>query len=308
MKTVLLTGATGFIGRHVIGSLVDRGFNVHAVGRNQPDHPDVQWHPLDILDEDQIRRTTTSIAATHLLHFAWYVEHGSFWTSSENLRWVAATLDLVRAFVEAGGRRMTFAGTCAEYDWTGGECREYETPTRPATLYGMCKHATHITVAEYARQAGLSMAWGRIFFLYGPGEARGRLVPSVTLPLLRGEPALCTHGEQVRDFLHVADAADAFAAILDSSVEGPVNVASGRPVALKDVIAGIASRLDAADRIRLGALPAMPADPAALTASVSRLQNEVGWRPSRDLDRGLDEVIAWWRAIEGDLPESLHAG
>jgi nucleoside-diphosphate-sugar epimerase len=292
---VLLTGASGFIGRHAVAALRARGFEVHAVSRRaRPSDDGATWHAGDLAEPGVAARLITSIRPTHLLHLAWYVEHGKFWTSPENLSWVARSLDLVRAFREAGGARAVLAGTCAEYQWGLGECVEGETPLAPATLYGAAKHALRQIVESYARVTGLSAAWGRVFLLYGPDETESRLVPSVVTSILRGEPALCSEGTQLRDLLYVADVADAFAALLASDVTGAVNVASGEPVRLRDVACNIAERLGRPELLRLGARPTPAGDPPVLTARVDRLRTEVGWAPSRTLDEGLDETIRWW--------------
>jgi nucleoside-diphosphate-sugar epimerase len=97
----------------------------------------------------------------------------------------------------------------------------------------------------------------------------------------------------------VADVAGAFAALLDGGVEGAVNVGSGEPVALKDVVRELGERVGRPELVRLGALPAAPNDPPALVADVSRLRGEVGWRPAFGLGRGLDDAVAWWRVRAG---------
>lgn len=299
MKRVLLTGATGFIGRHAVAPLLRRGYEVHAVSSKSPDESDaaaaVRWHRADLLDGGDVSKLMRAVEPTHLLHFAWYAVPGKYWTSPENFRWVRASLDLLEAFSGCGGRRLVAAGTCAEYDWNHELYSERTTPLAPATLYGTCKHASQLLQDAFARQAELSAAWGRVFFLYGAHEDAGRLVASVTGSLLRGEAALCSHGRQVRDFLHVEDVADAFVALLDSEVGGAVNIASGVPVALKDVVEKIARKLGREDLVRLGARPAPANEPPVIVADVRRLSDEVGWKPKYDLDAGLDETIRWWR-------------
>ena len=116
-------------------------------------------------------------------------------------------------------------------------------------------------------------------------------MPSVVRALSRGEIARCTHGRQVRDFLHVEDAASAFAALLDGAVEGPVNVASGTPVTVREVVLAAARCLGAADRVEFGALPAPPDEPPFLVADVGRLAREVGWSPSFGLEGGLEKTV-----------------
>jgi len=302
MKRVLVTGATGFIGRHSLPGLIARGYDVHAVGRMRPADlpPEVHWRQSDLMDWASLGEMMREVKPTHLLHFAWYAVPGKYWTSPENLRWIQASLALACAFVEQGARRMTVAGTCAEYDWSRGHCSEFTTPLAPAMLYGASKHALRVALEAYCREAGVSMSWGRIFHTYGPHEQPVRLVASVIGSLLRGEVARCSHGEQVRDFLYVEDLGDAFAALLDSSVEGPVNVASGSPVTVKEVVGQIADKLHCADRLQLGALPTAPNDPPVLTADVTRLTSEVGWRPTYGLSEGLDRTIEWFQRQKRD--------
>jgi nucleoside-diphosphate-sugar epimerase len=226
---------------------------------------------------------------------AWYAAPGKYWTAPENVDWVAASAALARAFERAGGERFVGTGTCAEYAPTDGDCDERTTPLEPSTFYGTCKLAVHRIVGALAR-GRFSSAWGRMFFLYGPHEDPSRIVPSVITSLMEGREALCTAGTQVRDFLYVDDVGDAFAALVASDVEGAVNIASGRPVRLADVVMEIARQLDAVDRVKLGARPMPPGEPPAIRAATSRLRDEVRWAGGRDLDRGLADTIAWWRA------------
>jgi nucleoside-diphosphate-sugar epimerase len=257
-----------------------------------------------LFDERGVADLVASIGASHLLHLAWYAEPGKFWNSAENLRWVRASLSLAQAFAEAGGREMAVAGSCAEYDWTlaGGDCVEGVTPLNPATLYGASKHALRLVLEAYAREAKLRLAWGRIFLLYGPWEHKARLVPSVILPLLAGREALCSHGAQVRDFMHAADVAGAFAALLDSPVSGPVNIASGHAVPIRDLVGLLGRELGGESLIRLGALA--DNSPPRLVPAVDRLRREVGFRPAFTLEEGLRDAILWWRSQTS--PEDSH--
>jgi len=296
VKRVLLTGASGFIGRHTVPRLLERGYEVHAVGRSGVPAPGACWHKTDLLDHAQARSLVMAVRPSHLLHLAWYAEHRKFWTSPENLRWVTATENLLDFFAYAGGRRAVVAGTCAEYDWSRGECDESTTPLAPATRYGICKDSTRASMDAWSRRTGVSGSWGRIFHLYGPYEHPDRLVPSIICALLRDEDARCTHGRQLRDFLHVEDVASAFVALLDSDVAGAVNIGSGAAVSIADVAERIAGLLGRQHRLKLGALEAPPDDPARLLPVVRRLMDELQWRPRHGLDDGLRHTIEWWRA------------
>jgi nucleoside-diphosphate-sugar epimerase len=295
---VLVTGASGFIGHHTLEPLLAAGFEVHAVtSRAAPqDTPaGVVWHVADLLREEDRRRLLAQLQPAALLHLAWYATPGRFWRAPENLDWLAASVKLLQAFGEYGGSRAVIAGTCAEYAWEDRtHCDERTTPTRPATLYGAAKHALHVVASAYAEQQGMALAWGRVFFVFGPGEPPGRLASSVAMALADGREALCTHGEQVRDFLYAPELAAAFVALLNSDVAGPVNLASGTPMRIRDLIAALAVAAGRPDLVRLGALPA-PADPTELTAAVSRLRDEVGWSPSVQRADAAQRTFEWWQ-------------
>lgn len=298
MKRVLITGASGFVGRQCVPLLLTAGYEVHAVARTtNPEESDtrVRWHTADLLDASQVAELMSQVKPTHLLHLAWYSVPGKFWTSLENLRWLQASLTLVHTFAMGGGERVVAAGSCAEYSWTDEVIlSERSTRLSPATLYGACKHALHLVLEALASQTQLSVAWGRVFFLYGPHEHPDRLTASVIRSLLRGEPAQCSEGRQVRDFLYVEDAAAALVQLLRSEVSGPVNIASGEGVAVKDLVGNIAGIIGRGDLLRLGERTVKPDEPPMLVADVKRLREEVGFQPKHSLDTGLRHAIQWW--------------
>lgn len=295
MKRVLLTGANGFVGLPCVQALVRRGYEVHAVSLGRHETEDATWHKANLLDAGARAELFDAIQPTHLLHLAWITTPGVYWTSTQNLEWVSASLDLLSLCEQHQVERVVMAGSCAEYRWDQARLQEAQTPLEPTTLYGTCKHALQLMLASWSEQTGIPSAWGRIFFLYGRYEHPNRLVSSVIRALLSGEEARCSSGEQIRDFMHNHDTADAFSALLDSSVRGPLNVTYGHAVAIKDVVMEIARQLDATDRVRLGALPSRPNDPPELSASVDRLRDDVGWTPAFTLEEGLADTIAWWK-------------
>ena len=312
-KRVLVSGAGGFIGRWSVPALLRLGYEVHAVlsGNASRDVPEqlqgAKIHFANLLDDSLIDELTRAVRPSHLLHFAWIATPGVYWNSEENFRWLAASERLLRSFRAQGGSRVMMAGSCAEYDWSRVEvCDELSSPlakTKAATLqgaaavtrYAACKIALQAMLADFGREQHLSTAWGRIFFQFGPHEHPDRLVPSVICNLLLNREAPCSHGRQVRSFLHVADVGEAFAAVLDSGLEGPVNIGSDERVSLADLVERIGRQIGRPELLRLGARPAPPGEPSLLVPEVHRLRDEARWRPRFTLNEALGDTVAWWR-------------
>lgn len=295
MARVLVTGASGFVGRQVVEQLLAVGHEVHAACGQQTLEGVASQYRIDLLDPGVPAALIDRVRPQRLLHLAWCAKPGVYWTSPENIGWVRASLELLETFQRHGGEQAVLVGSCAEYDWSGeGICREYETPLLPATPYGRCKNATRELAELFGQLHGLPIAWARIFHAYGPFEARGRLVPAVLGALLKGEPARCSHGEQLRDLLHVADVAAALVQLMNTNAEGAFNIGGGEPIRLREVIEYLARQLSAEHLLQFGAIPVAANDPPMLIADNQRLL-ATGWRRRFDLHSGLDDALAWWR-------------
>lgn len=302
MTRILVTGSTGFIGRHVLPLLRNEQLEIHAAARRVPSRPvdGITCHTLDLLSPKEGMSLLERLHPTLLLHLAWEASPGRFWTAPENIDWVAATLRLFRSFAAAGGRRAVLVGTCAEYDWRKEYLTEASTALRPSTVYGKAKAATFQLLDALASVAGVEMAWGRVFFLYGPGEASGRLVSDVVDALLAGRTIECTSGTQRRDFMHVADVAKALTTVLASSHCGAVNIASGicRPVSA--VIDEIARQIGRPELVRLGARMTPLGEPERLQADIQTLRS-LGFAPRFDLTDGIADTIEWRKRHASEL-------
>ncbi|MCG3775320.1 MAG: dTDP-6-deoxy-L-talose 4-dehydrogenase (NAD(+)) [Nitrospira sp.] len=294
---VLVTGASGFIGRQVVRGLSSERWQIHGVARHgyDPGVEGVTWHRTDLLRPGAASTLIEQVRPTALMHLAWNATPGKFWEAPDNLDWMAASLELYRAFVARGGKRALFAGTCAEYDWSHDVLDEAGTPLRPSTLYGTTKAALFQVLSAAAPRDGVALAWARIFFLYGPFEAKVRLVPSVIRALMEARPAECSAGIVERDFMHVEDVAAAMIATLESDYCGPVNIASGSCVPLRNIITEIGRQLQRPEFIRLGALPSSANEPQKLSASTTILRERIGFLNSRSLGAGVSQTIEWWK-------------
>jgi nucleoside-diphosphate-sugar epimerase len=296
MKRVLLTGGTGFIGRHALKMLQDRGYEVHAISSREVacGSEGVTWYQVDLLNHEAVTSLVGEIKPTHLLHIAWDVTHGKFWNSPSNLDWVQASLNLFRAFAANGGERATVAGSCTEYDWGHSLYSESKTPFNPSSLYGTCKRALHLILRSFAKEAKISLAWGYIFYLFGPHEHENRFLPAIIRSLLLQKEVPCSHGRQIRDFLYVKDVAGGLVALLDSELTGGVNIASGQGIALRELASKVARNPKDHGLLKFGALPPPQNDPTELVADVTRLREELKWQPQYTLEEGLQETLSWW--------------
>ena len=300
MKTVILTGASGFIGRQAIAPLLERNYEIHAVSDAAPTadsiFENVVWHRVNLLDERETAAMCAEIKATHLLHFAWYVEHGKFWNAPENKIWLDASINLIKKFKASGGERIVVSGTCAEYEWGADQIlSEEKTPLKPQNFYGECKLALQKKLAA----VNISQAWGRIFFLFGEREDPRRLIASVINSLVQDEFADCSHGGQIRDFMYVRDVSDAFAALLDSDLQGAVNIASGKARTIKEIVWQTADLLGRREMVRFGKIASSESEPESIAADTRRLNKEIGWTERYGIQRGLEQTIEYWKSKIG---------
>jgi nucleoside-diphosphate-sugar epimerase len=298
---VLVTGASGFIGSHVARLALADGHDVTALVR-----PRSSLHRLegardrlellegDLADAPALDEPLRDRAPDICLHLAWFAEPGGkcLW-AHENLDCLTGSLALLKVLQSVGCPRLVIAGTSVEYDTSTGYVSE-TSPIRPANLYAAAKHALFLTASNFDVD-GWSLAFARIFSVYGPWEDPRRLVPYVISKLLAGEPCELTTGGQIRDYSHVEDAASALWAIAKSSLTGPVNVASSQPVSVASLSLQIGELLGRSELLQFGARPSPPGDPAFLVANTDRLRSEVGWGPRHDLASGLAHTVDWWR-------------
>lgn len=265
---MLLTGATGFVGRHVLHALADRGARVCAVVREGRLLGDGER----ALVEGVI--TTPDLFAEHaewwtrqcrgidvIVHAAWYAEPGKYLRSPKNLECLSGTLELARGALAARVRRFVGIGTCAEYDCSVGTLST-DTPLLPDTPYAAAKAAVYLALSRSLPGEGAEFAWCRLFYLYGDGEDGRRLLPYLRARLAAGEIAEMTSGTQVRDFMDVRDAAGVIAQVALGSVQGAVNVCSGVPVSIRQLAERIADQFGRRDLLHFGARPENAFDPA----------------------------------------------
>jgi len=281
--------------------LIDEGCEVFALSRPSAQRTkdpklaeSLHWVAGDILSPESYSEEIKKIKPELAFHLAWYVEPGQYLNSLRNLEMLQGTLRLVSLLGEIGCKKLVSVGTCFEYDTDIGYLSE-TSPTNPRSLYAASKLATSLVSKRIALLSEMSFVWARLFYMYGPHEDKRRLVPLVINSLLRGEEARTTKGEQIRDFLHVEDVARALWAIAKSNLSGVVNIGSGHPITIRDILMKTAQMLGRPDLIKFGVVPYDPADRMFVCSINQRLLEKTGWTERYTLDSGLEQTIEWWK-------------
>jgi dTDP-6-deoxy-L-talose 4-dehydrogenase (NAD+) len=234
------------------------------------------------------------------VHLAWYVEPGRYLHSPENVTAMTSSLALLRKLIDIECRRVVMIGTCAEYDGDV-RCLREDGATRPATLYAAAKLATGLVGEQLATAAGIDFAWARIFYPYGPYEDSRRALPSLVRTLLRGQRFAASGGEQIRDYVHAEDVANALWLLLDRRLAGVYNVSSGVPVTVRRMMEMVADLAGVpADLIDFGAAPHRSWEPPMICGDNGRLR-AAGWTPRYSLAEGLEQTLHWWQNHEAML-------
>ena len=278
---VLVTGATGFVGRHLVAALLARGCAVRAVARNVETAASMPWiNNVEFVAAD-IHAADLDIAALTdgidvLAHLAWpgLPNYRALFHFEHNLM---ADYRFIKGAVEAGVKQVLVTGTCFEYGMQSGPLGESVEP-QPSNPYGLAKHTLHLFLQNLQQEKPFTLQWARLFYLHGEGQNPNSLLAALDRAIDAGEASFnMSGGEQLRDFLPIASAADYLAAILHQrDFNGVINCASGQPVSVRALVEQRLRERGAALKLNLGHYPYPSHEPMAFWAVTERLQQLLG--------------------------------
>jgi dTDP-6-deoxy-L-talose 4-dehydrogenase (NAD+) len=280
-KTLLLTGATGFVGRHLASALLDRGFTVRAVtrsldaARGLPWFAQAQWVEADIHDAElDIAALIDGVSA--MAHLAWpgLPNYDGLFHFERNL---PADYAFIRRVVEAGVGQVLVTGTCFEYGLQSGPLSETSVAL-PANPYGLAKHSLRLFLESLAQKHPFTLQWARLFYLYGEGQNPKSLLASLERAIDQGATAFdMSAGEQLRDYLPIETAASHLATVLQHpEFHGVVNICSGQPVSVRSLVEQRLKARQSSMTLNLGVYGYSAHEPLAFWGVCERLQQLLG--------------------------------
>ncbi len=272
MTHVLLTGATGFVGRHVATTLAERGAKITVIIRHGTCHR-LSIEPTTIIETDDLFahdaawwRTVMSDVEM-VLHLAWIATPGRYLTDPINLDCLRGTLSLAAAARSEGIRRFVSTGTCLEYAMTGRPLC-VDGPLDPRSLYAAAKASAYLSLRALFARTETRFLWARLFHLYGPGEHPRRLFAYLHGQMANGQPAELGSGAQVRDFIDVRAAAKMIVGHAFSDTQDAVNIGAGRGQTVREMAEHLATTYGRSDLLRFGARPDPADEPCHIVADL----------------------------------------
>jgi dTDP-6-deoxy-L-talose 4-dehydrogenase (NAD+) len=276
-RRILITGASGFVGRQVINSLENENVDITIVIRGEKNNlfmnnknikKIITTNNLFVESEKWWEDILTKIDT--IIHLAWYVETKDYLQSIKNIECLQGTISIAKAAISTGVSRFIGIGTCFEYEFNN-EIISTETNLKPNTPYAASKAATFLALSQLLPSQSIEFAWCRLFYLYGEGEKSERLVPYIKNKISKGETVELTSGNQIRDYLDVKEAGYLITKVALGSLQGPINICSGVPVSIRSFAEKIAEEFNQKKLLKFGARPENKTDPMYIVGDAENI-------------------------------------
>ncbi|MBI1805219.1 MAG: GDP-mannose 4,6-dehydratase [Ignavibacteriae bacterium] len=304
-KRILITGATGFIGSHLLRRFVEAGIAVTAV-RYRPDlnrqwEGNIHWSIADLTDAEAVETIIKANKPDIVFHLAAKLGGDRSFEFAQQAVVVnfLGTHNLLSSLGRnLGGRgRIVMLGTSEEYGNSKVLPITEDQPSNPVSPYSASKTAATQFALLYHRLFDLPVVVLRPFIVYGPGQPPAMMIPELIQSVLEGKDFSMTEGKQTRDFVYVEDVVDCIlAAATAKDVDGEVfNVSSGEERAIRTVAELIVRLMEGKSRLLVGARPYRQNEAWRLYGSNEKAQRLLGWLPKTTLEEGLRQTINWCR-------------
>jgi nucleoside-diphosphate-sugar epimerase len=258
-KTVLLTGASGFLGQYVLRALSARDIKVRIITRKNKaflfegsETVESVIYSDDLFTEPYEWWIKAFYDIDICIHMAWYVEHNDYLTSLKNMNCLIGTLCAGKAAAEVGIKKFIGIGTCLEYNLLGNEPLAVDSPLKPETLYAASKVASFNILDSYLKATSTKFSWHRLFYIFGEGENDKKLFSYINKNLSKGIAVNLFNPDFVRDFIHAKEAAKMIVDLSLSNQEGPANICSGIPLTVRGFAENIADLYARRDLLLFG--------------------------------------------------------
>jgi nucleoside-diphosphate-sugar epimerase len=285
----VLTGSTGFLGRWVRRRFAEAGLPLVAATRSAGGEPDL--HPVDLRRPESLVPPDRAGEDFTLIHLAWTTDPRAGWSTHTEQVWCLARL--LEYWSGRGLRRLVVAGSAAEYGGAAGRLRETDPPRPPLSPYGWGKQAAATLTEAWVERTRIPVLWLRPFIVYGPGQQGDMLVPYALRQALAGLPGQFSDGRQVRDFVHVADVAEAIlqACLCPADGFAAVNIGTGEGVTVAEVLDYLAGLIQPRPDFRLGAIDRRQGEPIVQVADIETARTLLGWQPRIRWQHGLRRLV-----------------
>ncbi len=264
---ILITGATGFVGQHVLNEILKRSIHCAVVCRDENKiDTNLQKKIKKIIISKNIFTETKKWWLHNLkgidlvIHIAWYVKPGEYLESYKNIECLTGSINLAQAVLESNVAKFVGVGTCFEYDFDNTKI-DINKRLSPKNLYAASKVSLFNILTEILKNKK-DFLWGRLFYLYGDGENEKRFYPYLKKKMEKNEIAELSDGAQIRDFLDVKDAANILVRASLGANKGPFNICSGKEISIRNFAYQIADEYGNRELLKFGMRPNNDLDPA----------------------------------------------